>query len=94
MAKMLTTIDNPYNPFTEFDAWYKYDMVKGYSTCGLLDRICKTSEKWSDTDIEKAKNNAIDYIVSSTFLNPSGLWIAVEQDVPVKVLKESYYSED
>ena len=36
---MLTTIDNPYDPFTQWDDWYKFDMVKGYDTCGYLARL-------------------------------------------------------
>ena len=29
----LTTLDNPYNPFTEWDQWFFFDMSKGYNTC-------------------------------------------------------------
>ena len=29
---MLTTIDNPFNPFTNFDDWYAFDTSKGYNT--------------------------------------------------------------
>ena len=42
MAKaqcMLTTIDNPYNPFTQFSKWFMFDTEKGYNSCGYLDRI-------------------------------------------------------
>ena len=35
----LTTIDNPFNPFTHFDEWFAYDTSKGYNTCGLISRI-------------------------------------------------------
>lgn len=35
----LTTIDNPHNPFTEFDEWDSCDQALGYDTCALLDRI-------------------------------------------------------
>lgn len=36
---MLTTIDNPYNPFTHFREWYIYDVKQGYNTCGLIARL-------------------------------------------------------
>ena len=36
---MLTTVDNPFNPFDNFDEWYKIDMQFGYNTCALLARI-------------------------------------------------------
>ena len=29
----LTTLDNPFNPFTEWDQWYFFDMSQGYNTC-------------------------------------------------------------
>ena len=39
MTCMITTIDNPYNPFTQFDEWYAFDEGKGYCTSGYLARI-------------------------------------------------------
>lgn len=29
---MLSTIDNPYSPFDEFDKWFKFDVVHGYNS--------------------------------------------------------------
>ena len=40
---MLTTIDNPYDPFTEYDRWLEFDEEKGYFTNSYLQR------KQSDT---------------------------------------------
>ena len=41
---MLTTIDNPYDPFEEFDQWYSYDMDAGYNSCAYLARVSFTSD--------------------------------------------------
>lgn len=45
---MLTTYDNPYNPFTEFDQWFKEDLRLGHDCCGMLDRFASTSNIVSD----------------------------------------------
>ena len=71
---MLTTIDNPFNPSTDFDRWYQYDVEKGYHTCGYLARICKTSDSLSEADQAKAIDDAIDEIVK---MNINGLYTKV-----------------
>jgi hypothetical protein len=35
----VTTLDNMFNPFTEFDEWKQRDEELGYYTCETLDRI-------------------------------------------------------
>jgi len=35
----LTTYDNPFDPFTDFNEWNSYDIQLGYSTCALIDRV-------------------------------------------------------
>ncbi len=52
---MLTTIDNPFNPFTQFQLWYNFDQQQGYNTCSYLSRISKTSS--SQTEMEQARSN-------------------------------------
>ncbi len=65
MAKTvyLTTVDNPYDPETQFDEWYAFDIEKGYDSCGLLARVAKTADGLSDLDNEKEIERAIDEIV-------------------------------
>lgn len=68
LRPMLTTLDNPYSPHTEFDEWYAFDMLKGHNTCGLLARITMTSEELSDADRNVAIEDAIDEIVENNAL--------------------------
>ena len=45
---MVTTKDNPFNPFTHFREWYAFDMASGYNTCGVLAAMTNEAE-WLDT---------------------------------------------
>ena len=44
---MLTTFDNPFDPFEQFTSWLLFDDEKGYNTCGKLARIVELSEDMS-----------------------------------------------
>lgn len=74
---MLTTLDNPYNPFTQFDEWLSYDTSRGYNTCAYLARVTKASNELSDFDEALAIDQAMDEIVN---LNLSGNYIKVRED--------------
>ncbi len=60
---MLTTADNPFDPFTNFNDWLNFDESKGYNTCAYLARIAKTSDDLSEADQDLAIQAAIDEIV-------------------------------
>lgn len=60
---MLSTIDNPYDPFEQWDEWYMWDLNAGYHTPGLLARISKSSNDLSEADQYLAVQDAIDEIV-------------------------------
>lgn len=66
---MITTFDNPYNPFEQFDSWILFDMEKGYNTCAYLDRIAKTSNQLTDEENTKEIERAIDEIIKYDCLN-------------------------
>ena len=68
---MLTTVDNPFDPFTQFDEWYAYDVNAGYHTSAFLARIVKSSEELSEADQSAAIEAAIDEIVD---INTNGLY--------------------
>jgi hypothetical protein len=72
---MLTTVDNPFNPFTQFAEWNSYDEQCGYYTLSFLARIVRTSDEISDADQDLAIEDAIEEIVRE---NVSGLYRKVE----------------
>ncbi len=69
MKSMLTTFDNPFDPFDEFDSWYRFDVDKGYNSCSFLDRIARTSDQLSDFENEKEIERAINEIITYDPLN-------------------------
>lgn len=60
---MLSTIDNPYDPFTQFEEWYGFDRCQGYGTCELLARFAHTSQAVPDSFDDAEIERAIDEIV-------------------------------
>ena len=66
---MLTTIDNPFDPFEDFDSWFSYDCDNGYNSCGLIARIAHTSDALSDMENAREVERAIDEIIQYDPLN-------------------------
>jgi len=66
---MLTTFDNPYNPFEQFTSWFLFDVEKGYNTCAYLGRIARTSDQLSEEENELEIERAIDEIIKYDFRN-------------------------
>lgn len=60
---MLTTTDNPYDPFEDFTSWFMFDISKGYDCCGYVDRIAKTSNQFTDEENNRELERAIDEII-------------------------------
>ena len=55
----LTTVDNEYDPFKQFDSWFNFDVINNYNTCSQIARIANTSNSKSDeenkAEIEKQR---------------------------------------
>lgn len=65
----LTTFDNPYSPYDEFEKWYQYDVEHGYNSSGLLMRIAETSSQFTDNENAYEIEKAIDKIVAADPIN-------------------------
>jgi hypothetical protein len=77
---MLSTSDNPYNPFTDWKQWYAFDTQNGYNSCAYLARMCDAYADASPDDEEKSYEDAIDRICK---LNLTGNYIKVYADTKI-----------
>lgn len=68
-AYALSTFDNPWNPFTQFDEWLQFDMEKGYNSCSLLARIAKISLSLGEDENLRIISDAIDEIIANDELD-------------------------
>lgn len=66
---MLTTFDNPFDPFNDFTSWWLFDIEKGYNSSGRLARIAKVSDDMSEKEVDAEIERAIDEIIAHDFTN-------------------------
>ena len=71
MECMLTTIDNPFDYFTQFDEWLLFDKQKGYNSCEKVARIAQLKDEMTsieeDAEIERAIDEIIKYDIFNVF---------------------------
>ena len=76
MRHMLTTVDNPFDPWTNWDSWYTWDEAAGYHSTSFLARVTRSAPTLSDSEQDEAEERAIDEIVRE---NVSGMWKKVPE---------------
>ena len=74
---MLTTVDNPFNPFENFVLWHLYDKEKGYNSCEYLARETVISSEFSQKEEQEATERAIDKIIAN---DPFGIYMKVREN--------------
>ena len=82
MKTMLSTIDNPFNPFENFDSWFLFDVEKGYNSCAYLARIAKTSDEFTEEEEAEEIERAIDEIIKYDFMN---IYVKVKEDTETTI---------
>lgn len=65
----LTTFDNPFNPFEDFNSWFLFDVEKGYNSCDYLARVARTSDALTEQENDEEIERAIDEIIKYDFQN-------------------------
>lgn len=73
---MLTTVDNPFDPFTQYLDWRAYDLILGHNTEALLGRTAVVSSDLSEEDQDFAVQSAIDEIIE---YNVTGVFTKVKR---------------
>ena len=76
---MLTTSDNPFDPYTQWDEWYAFDVGAGYHTSAYLARIVRSSDELSERDQSLAIKEAIDEILE---FNLTGNYVKAYEKKP------------
>jgi hypothetical protein len=56
---LLTTSDNPFNPFTQQEDWEAFDRDHGYNCSAYLARVAFTSPDLPQDEYTKAVNDAV-----------------------------------
>ena len=60
---LLTTIDNPYNPFEDFSKWDAFDREKGHFTCDLIARLSQISDDMTQREEEAEYDRVAEFII-------------------------------
>ena len=71
---MLTTIDNPFNPFEDFVNWYNFDCDYHYNTCDKIARIANVEEDFSQIEEIAEIERACDKVIA---LDPFNIYIKI-----------------
>lgn len=83
-ACTITTMDNPWNPFTHFPKWWEHDHEFGYNSLEMVAHFARTSTELEDEFYNDEVSDAIDKILD---MNPYGLHIKIYEDEADDLIK-------
>ena len=66
---MLSTFDNPFDPFEDYTSWMLFDKEKGYNSSERLMRIANLNDSMSDEEEDAEIERAIDEIIKYDIMN-------------------------
>lgn len=66
---MLTTVDNPFDPFDDYHSWSSYDKEHHYDSAERVMRIANLSDEMTSLEEDKEISRAIDEIIKYDILN-------------------------
>lgn len=60
---MLTTLDNPFDPFDDYKAWHMFDCEKGHNTSSRIARIAQLNSEMTQKEEEEEMDRVMDLII-------------------------------
>lgn len=88
---VLTTIDNPWNPFTHPREWLAFDTAHGYNTNRWVAFFSRDSSRFDDEFRDKEIEYAMNKVLE---INPFGLHMKVykkEADTLIPIANKVYH---
>ncbi len=85
----ITSMDNPYDPFTQWDQWLLYDNLKGYHTCERLASVTVISEQLSDQETFESVERGIEELMKFGCINKLGDLIEYKKVYKNNEIKDS-----
>lgn len=74
----ITTIDNPFDPFDDYNSWFMFDVEKGYYTSSKIGRLVNTTEDMSEKEEIEEIERAIDRLIE---IDPLDIYIKVVREM-------------
>lgn len=66
---MITTFDNPFDPFEQFHEWYSFDKEHDYDSSEKVMRLANIADDMPEIVQIRAINSAIDRLIALDFAN-------------------------
>lgn len=73
----ITTIDNPFDPFDDFNSWFLFDVEKGYYTSSKLARLTNLTDDMSSVEENLEIERAIDRLIE---IDPLDIYKKITRD--------------
>lgn len=87
----LTTVDNVWNPFTNFDEWFAFDITNEHYSCQRLAKLALISEELSEEENRQEIERAVDRIIE---LDPTKEYVKVYKDTYIKDMEHGKQVHD
>ena len=70
----ITTTDNPFNPFDDFNSWFMFDIEKGYYTSSKIARLTHLTDDMTEKEENEEIERAIDELIK---VDPLDIYIKI-----------------
>ena len=74
----VTTTDNPFNPFEDFNSWFMFDIEKGYYTSSKLARLTNLNDNMTEKEENEEVERAVDKLIE---IDPLDIYVKVTRDI-------------